>query len=564
MIIKRPLFPFKAFFRADRAFGMGKSREWQHKYRRNTLFHFSAIGQGVYSDFKDRFVPYYMGSVTDAYNYRVVPATVYIFFTNLFPAIAFAQDMFDHTNNSYGVNEILLSSGIGGVVFGLLSGSPLCIVGVTGPVAIFSYTVYELVVPRGTAYFPFMAWICLWSMLMHFVLAFGNFVNFMRYVTRFSCHVFGLFINVVYMQKGVEILTRQFHPSDNGGGGFASVVLALCMAILGVSAIFFGTKTHHLPHTLRVFIRDYSTPLSVVFFTGFIHFGGYLSNVEFTKLPITRSFHPTDTVSRDPNWFIYFWRDISVGDIFLAIPFAFLLTILFYYDHNISSLICHSNEFPIRKPVTFHYDFFLLGVTTGLAGILGIPPPNGLIPQAPLHTKSLCVHDRDNKITSVVEQRLSNTMQGVLTIGMMTRPMLVVLGQIPQGVLAGLFWIMAIPALDANEIVNKIRFLCLDPKWKRELKHRVLNDETLDLPFPQYYFLIPTKVFIKFTILSLIAFAGEFAITCTKGAIGFPGVLMVILIFVQLTFTKIFGTWLELLDGNVVDQDICRGLWIER
>jgi hypothetical protein len=30
---------------------------------------------------------------------------------------------------------------------------------------------------------------------------------------------------------------------------------------------------------------------------------------------------------------VRFW-DISVGDIFLAIPFALLLTILFYFDHN--------------------------------------------------------------------------------------------------------------------------------------------------------------------------------------------------------------------------------------
>lgn len=542
---------------------MGGPSNWQLKYKENTLFHFRAIGHGVFSDFKDRFLPYYPSSISDALNYRVIPATIYIFFTNLLPAIAFAQDMFDHTGNSYGVNEILLSSAIGGVVFGLLSGSPLCIVGVTGPVAIFSYTVYELVVPRGTPYFEFMAWVCLWSMLMHFILAFGNFVNFMRYVTRFSCDVFGLFINIVYIQKGIEILTRQFNNS-NIDGGFASVVLAICMAIFGISAIFFGSKTHYLPIQLRFFIRDYSTPLSVVFFTGFIHFGGYLSNVNFSKLPITQSFRPTDSINRGSNWFIYFWSDISVGDIFLAIPFAFLLTILFYYDHNISSLICHSNEFPIRKPVTFHYDFFLLGITTGLAGILGIPPPNGLIPQAPLHTKSLCIHDSDNKIISVVEQRVSNTLQGVLTIGMMTRPMLVVLGQIPQGVLAGLFWIMAFPALDSNEIINKIRFLSIDPEYRNQLRIKILNDESIEsTQFPEYYFKIPIKILIKFTILSLIAFACEFSITCTKGAIGFPGVLMVISIFVKLTFNKIFGNWLDLIDGNVVDRDICRGLWIE-
>lgn len=33
----------------------------------------------------------------------------------------------------------------------------------------------------------------------------------------------------------------------------------------------------------------------------------------------------------------------------------------------------------------------MLGITTFIAGLLGVPAPNGLIPQAPLHTASLVV-----------------------------------------------------------------------------------------------------------------------------------------------------------------------------
>lgn len=549
------------------------------------LFSFDCIGQGILHDVQQRFIPHYAASIKDALNYRVIPATVYIFFTNLLPAIAFAQDMFDHTKNSYGINEILLSSAMGGVIFGGFSGSPLCIVGVTGPVSIFCYTVYELIVPRGTPYFQFMAWICLWSMVMHFILAFGNFINFMRFVTRFSCDVFGLFINIVYIQKGIQILSLQF--KQNAQAGFASTVLALIMGLFGVAAIFFATKSHYSPYQFRSIIKDYSTPLCVVFFTGFIHFGGYLSDVQFDRLPITKAFHPTDLQNRSPSWFIYFWRDISVGDIFLAVPFALLLTILFYYDHNISSLMCHSNEFPLKKPVTFHYDFFLLGITTGLSGILGLPPPNGLIPQAPLHTMALCEHDSQMRIQRVIEQRLSNTIQGLMTIGMMTRPLLIVLGQIPRGVLAGLFWVMAIPALDGNGIINRMRFLCLDKDWRihlsqklpysaRELHNFCDDIEEYELleqhvdheveveGYPVDFFKVPYKVQLKFLACSLIAFGAEFAITCTKGAVGFPGVLMAILIFVKLFFKRLFGEYLQYLDGDVVDRNIAKGLWLVR
>ena len=53
--------------------------------------------------------------------------------------------------------------------------------------------------------------------------------------------------------------------------------------------------------------------------------------------------------------------------------------------------MAQSTNFPLRKPPGFHYDFFLLGITTFIAGLLGIPAPNGLIPQAPIHTTSLLI-----------------------------------------------------------------------------------------------------------------------------------------------------------------------------
>lgn len=80
-------------------------------------------------------------------------------------------------------------------------------------------------------------------------------------------------------------------------------------------------------------------------------------------------------------------------------PFGFLVMLLFYYDHvglaywmtlldavtdleqNVSSVTAQARQFPLKKPGGFHWDFFLLGCTTFIAGILGLPMPNGLVPQ---------------------------------------------------------------------------------------------------------------------------------------------------------------------------------------
>ena len=52
--------------------------------------------------------------------------------SSILPALAFSLDMFAKTASSFGVNEVLLASVLGSVVFSLFACQPLVIVGVTG------------------------------------------------------------------------------------------------------------------------------------------------------------------------------------------------------------------------------------------------------------------------------------------------------------------------------------------------------------------------------------------------------------------------------------------------
>jgi hypothetical protein len=316
-------------------------------------------------------------------------------------------------------------------------------------------------------------------MVMHFILAITNSCNAIRWVTRFSCDIFGygtipsvvlqtvltsrsFYVAFIYLQKGVQVLALQWRQGD--ASAYLSISIALLVLVFGYLSGILG-ESHLFTHPIRVFLKDYGTPLTVIFFTGYQYFGK-MRGIELAHLPTSRAFLPTT----DRGWFIHFW-DISVADVFLAIPFAVLLTILFYFDHNVSSLISQGTEFPLKKPAGFHWDFFLLGITTGVAGLLGIPAPNGLIPQAPFHTASLCVTrkqadgNKDYKekvetvIDHVVEQRISNLAQGLLTLGTMTGPLLVVLGLIPQAVMAGLFFVMGLQALEGNGLTLKMLYL---------------------------------------------------------------------------------------------------------
>lgn len=196
----------------------------------------------------------------------------------------------------------------------------------------------------------------------------------------------------------------------------------------------------------------------------------------------------------------------------------------------VSSLIAQGTEFPLRKPAGFHWDIFLLGLTTGIAGLLGIPFPNGLIPQAPFHTTALCVtrqvHDESESdpnskghatrvVDHVVEQRVSNLAQGLLTLGTMSGPLLIVLHLIPRGVLAGLFFVMGVQALQANGITDKLLYLARDRNLtpaSNPLK-RLQRQQTI-------WF---------FVALELIGFGATFAVTQTIAAIGFPIIILVLI-----------------------------------
>ncbi|KAM4056220.1 HCO3- transporter family protein [Hirsutella rhossiliensis] len=468
--------------------------------------------RGMVNDVRRR-APYYASDWLDAWDYRVVPATVYMYFANrsILPALAFSLDMFQKTGSNYGVNEVLLASVLGSVVFSLFAAQPLVIVGVTGPITVFNYTVYDIMKSSGVNYIGFMAWIGIWSLILHWILAVTNSCNWLRWVTRFPCDIFGFYVAFIYLQKGIQVLERLGNDSPFYLSVMASLLVFMVAYVcgqLGDSSLF--------KHPIRVFLKDYGTPLTLIFFTGFVHFGR-MDRVELERLPTSIAFMPTS----GRNWLVSFW-DLSVGEIFTALPFAVLLTILFWFDHNVSSLIAQGSEFPLRKPAGFHWDLFLLGVTTGVAGILGLPFPNGLIPQAPFHTESLCVtkpvKELDEKgedkgdytfeATHVVEQRVSNLAQGLLTLGTMTGPLLVVIHLIPHGILAGLFFVMGIQALEANGITAKLLFLSCD-KGLTAANHPLRA--------------VKRRAAIWFFIaIELIGFGATFAITQTVAAVGFP------------------------------------------
>src|SRR4051812_46476580 len=112
--------------------------------------------------------------------------------------------------------------------------------------------------PTGTNYLAFMCWIGLWSLLFHWILAISNSCNWLRWVTRFPCDIFGFYVAFIYLQKGIQVLERL--------GEQEAFYLSVAVALLVFMTAFAAGELGHsrlFTHAVRVFLKDYGTPLTV-------------------------------------------------------------------------------------------------------------------------------------------------------------------------------------------------------------------------------------------------------------------------------------------------------------
>ncbi|KAI2958799.1 hypothetical protein CBS147323_8575 [Aspergillus niger] len=510
--------------------------------------------RGMYHDVRRR-LPYYWSDIRDALTYRTIASTIRIYFINILPAIAYTLDMYRRTGEFYGINEALFSSALAAMVFSVLGAQPLTIVGITGLISLFNYTIYDIILIYEPAiYANFMCWTAIWAAIFHWIVAVCNLCDYMRYVTDFSSESFGVYVGIIYCIKAVEELVNEF-TVYGPTAGFMSCMIAILyfFTIYGLELV--GSSTICRPW-LRELLADYAYVIGTIFWVGFAHIPGNLKETGISFVPITRAFYPT----QPRGWLVHFW-ELETKWVFAALPFGFLVMLLFYYDHNVSSLGAQGRQYPLKKPAGFHWDFFLLGCTTFIAGITGIPMPNGLVPQAPVHTTSLTVtettlhtipiSDSESEGTElrrpiitptvVIEQRISHFLMGLAIIGTMTGPLLIVLHTMPAAVFAGVFFIVGWGSIESNGILHKVIFLLREDRF---------------IPRNEKLLRVPKRKIVLYVMCQVVGVAACVAISQTIAAIGFPILIIGLIPFRVWVVPRWFGVEeLGVLDGLTADGE---------
>ena len=298
-----------------------------------------------------------------------------------------------------------------------------------------------------------MAWSLIHAAWMLFLLAILNAHDWtMQYVTTFSTEIFSLLNSIIYFHKAIQQLQRTHDTTS-----FASFLYSIIGAVgTFIVAVVLSTAESWKPlfhRYIRMGLAEYAAAISIIIFIGLPHIGE-LALLDKQTLQVSTSFRPTSP--ERTIFFVQFWQ-LPLVWVFAAILPGLVITILFFFDHEVSSIICTTSRYGTKKKTGHAWDIALLGMTSALCGILGIPPANGLLPQAPLHSESLLHTTREVaqvldsngetkteiiEVRRVHEQRWSHFLHAGGILAFVSPPLMQVLGLTPTSVLAGLFLFM--------------------------------------------------------------------------------------------------------------------------
>lgn len=333
---------------------------------------------------------------------RVLAATTYIFCASAIPALAFGEQLSTETDGELNVVHVLIATSIAGVIQAVVGGQPLLIIGVAEPIVLVYMYMYKFakdsneLFPEGekNLFLPWAAWVCVWAGLMVILLAAANACLYITKFTRYAGEAFGMLIAMLFLQQAIKGTVDEYSKPETADAGYRlanglwSTLLAFGLLLTSLQV---RTARHwrFLRSPIRSFLADYGVPVLLVVWGAV----GYLVRgppgaPRREKIP-----NPVDTPNTwdMPNTWTIASRMSDVPSSYIAaalIP-ALIIAVLFFFDHNVSSQLAQQPEFNLKKPSTYHWDMFLLGIMCMGLGLLGLPPVNGVIPQSPMHTKAL-------------------------------------------------------------------------------------------------------------------------------------------------------------------------------
>ncbi|KAJ6688171.1 ANION EXCHANGE PROTEIN [Salix koriyanagi] len=380
--------------------------------------------RGIKNDLRGRLLCYkqdWMGGLRAGI--RILAPTTYIFFASAIPVISFGEQLERDTGGTLTAVQTLASTSLCGIIHSIVGGQPLLILGVAEPTVLMYTFMFNFAKDRKDLgpklFLAWTGWVCVWTALLLFLLAVLGACSIINRFTRVAGELFGLLIAMLFMQQAIKgaieefripqrenVNQTAFQPSWRFGNGMFALVLTFGLLLTALRSRK-ARSWRYGTGWLRGFIADYGVPLMVLVWTAISYIPG--NNVP-RGIP-RRLFSPNPWSSGAySNWTVI-KQMMDVPPLYIVGAFipATMIAVLYYFDHSVASQLAQQKEFNLKKPPSYHYDLLLLGFLVILCGLIGIPPSNGVIPQSPMHTKSLATLKHQllrNKLVSTARKSM--------------------------------------------------------------------------------------------------------------------------------------------------------------
>ena len=445
---------------------------------------------GIKADIKRR-LPHYIADFKDGLRAKSIASIVFMFFACLAPAITFGGLLGDNTNGAIGTQEMLISTAVCGVVYALVAGQPLIILGGIGPMLIFTIILYQLCqdLEQGHNFLGIYGWVGIWTAGLTCLLAIGNASNLMKYFTRFTDEIFSALMSLIFIYKAVEGIIETFE--NPGSGGTEKALLALILAIgtfyIAMSLARFRSSIYLFPW-MREFLADFGPSIALACMIGVAWWLGDANTVDTLSVG-----GATEVVKEGGSWFVNLGQ-VPLHFKLIAIGPAILATVLIFLSQNITARLVNSPGNHLVKGESYHWDLAVIGGLVGLCSLFGWPWMVAATVRSLAHVRSLAITEEvvgqnthQTEIIHVIENRVTAVAIHILIA--LTLLALSLLQYVPMAALYGIFLFMGFVSLKGIQFIERLGY------W--------LMDSAL-YPVNHYTRRVPTRTIHLFTLVQLI------------------------------------------------------------
>ena len=135
---------------------------------------------------------------------KLSSTTSFLFFSILFPTIAFGQLAEKNTEGKINVDKAVIGQIIGGLIWAIFAGQPMLIIATTALVSLYSLVVFNVSRILVTDFYALYAWVGIWSTVFIAIYSFFGVSNLIKFSTRSVEEVFASFITICFAVDAIK------------------------------------------------------------------------------------------------------------------------------------------------------------------------------------------------------------------------------------------------------------------------------------------------------------------------------------------------------------------------